>query len=123
MIATTTIKFRRGTTSEWNTANPVLSIGEAGYETNTRKLKVGDGLSRWNALPYLQGSVDAPGEEASVFVQTEPLATWVIAHLFDRLPAVTLYVDGEIVETDVTSIPNQTTVSWPYPISGVAVLT
>ena len=34
-------------------ANPVLSAGEPGFELDTGKLKIGDGSTYWNDLPYL----------------------------------------------------------------------
>lgn len=48
----TTIKLRRGTAAQWTTANPVLSSGEQGYETDTGLLKIGDGATAWTTLPY-----------------------------------------------------------------------
>jgi hypothetical protein len=50
----TTIQFRRGTASEWTTANPTLAAGEAGYETDTGKFKIGNGSTAWNSLSYFQ---------------------------------------------------------------------
>jgi len=49
------IKLRRGTLSEWVAANPVLRTGEPGFETDSGKLKIGDGTSTWSQLPYLTG--------------------------------------------------------------------
>lgn len=48
----TQIQIRRGTSTAWAAANPILAQGEFGYEVNTGKLKVGDGSSNWNALSY-----------------------------------------------------------------------
>lgn len=48
----TQIQLRRGTASAWTSANPTLAEGEAGYETDTRKVKIGDGSTVWNSLPY-----------------------------------------------------------------------
>lgn len=47
-----TIKLRRDTASAWALANPVLSAGEPGLETNTGLIKYGDGTTPWNSLPY-----------------------------------------------------------------------
>lgn len=52
------ILFRRDTASNWNTANPVLSAGEIGLESNTNKIKLGDGTTHWQDLDYFFGSVD-----------------------------------------------------------------
>ncbi len=44
--------LRRGTAALWASANPVLAAGEEGYETDTRKRKVGNGTSTWAQLSY-----------------------------------------------------------------------
>lgn len=52
MPAITTLQIRRGTAAAWTSANPTLSAGEPGYETDTHKFKVGDGSTAWASLPY-----------------------------------------------------------------------
>ena len=47
------IQLRRGTSAEWTASNPILTEGEVGVETDTKKLKVGDGLTVWASLPYI----------------------------------------------------------------------
>ncbi len=56
--STRNIKFqlRRDVAANWTSANPTLLAGEPGYETNTNKLKIGDGITPWNLLPYVSGS-------------------------------------------------------------------
>lgn len=49
------IQFRRGTAAAWTSANPVLSAGEPGFESDTNKQKIGDGTTAWNSLPYASG--------------------------------------------------------------------
>ena len=46
------IQLRRDTASVWASVNPTLALGEPGVETDTYKVKVGDGTSDWNTLPY-----------------------------------------------------------------------
>ena len=43
---------RRGTAATWTAANPILGVGEIGYETDTNKFKIGDGSNRWANLTY-----------------------------------------------------------------------
>lgn len=50
-----TILFRRGTASQWTTANPVLGSGEPGFETDTSKFKIGTGTASWSELEYFSG--------------------------------------------------------------------
>jgi len=56
-MSITRIQFRRGTTAQWVSANPILGSGEMGYEINTRKIKIGDGALAWNDLEYVSGLI------------------------------------------------------------------
>ena len=49
----TTIQWRRDTAAAWTAANTVLAEGEAGFETDTGKVKVGNGTTSWTGLPYM----------------------------------------------------------------------
>ena len=46
------VRVRRGTAATAAANNIVLKEGEGGLETDTRRLKFGDGVTAWNALPY-----------------------------------------------------------------------
>ena len=46
----TIIQVRRGTAAQWTSVNPVLHDGEYGLETDTKRVKVGDGVTAWNSL-------------------------------------------------------------------------
>lgn len=54
----TRMQQRRGTASQWTTANPILAAGEIGYETDTAKFKVGDGITSWSSLKYFANAAD-----------------------------------------------------------------
>ncbi len=62
----TRMQQRRGTASQWVSSNdgdgPVLNAGEIGFETDTNKFKIGDGVSYWADLAYF---VDA-GELSNI---------------------------------------------------------
>jgi hypothetical protein len=49
---TAKIQLRAGTAAQWTSANPTLLVGEYGYETDTGKLKIGDGDTEWNDRAY-----------------------------------------------------------------------
>lgn len=59
-MKTTTIKsvfqFRRATTEEWESVNPILRVGEPAYDITLKKHKIGDGVTAWNDLPYQEGT-------------------------------------------------------------------
>lgn len=46
------VVLRKDTAANWALANPVLGEGEIGYETDSKKYKMGDGVSTWNAMTY-----------------------------------------------------------------------
>lgn len=48
----TRMQQRRGTASQWTSANPVLNAGELGWESDTNKFKIGDGTNHWADLDY-----------------------------------------------------------------------
>lgn len=51
------IQIRNDTAANWKAANPVLLKGEVGIEIDTRKMKVGDGISQWTALKYISDDI------------------------------------------------------------------
>lgn len=54
----TKIQLRRDTAANWSTNNPTPSAGEPCFETDTGKLKIGDGITTYNSLPYQGGTSD-----------------------------------------------------------------
>ena len=69
VIIKTIFQLRRGTKEAWARNNPLLKAGEPGYETNTGKLKIGDGFTPWLTLPYIN-DVDVSGQEEIIVVST-----------------------------------------------------
>jgi hypothetical protein len=49
------VQHQRGTAARWASTNPILLDGELGYESDKNRMKVGDGVRRWNDLPYFTG--------------------------------------------------------------------
>jgi len=48
----TRIQLRRDTSTNWAANNPVLALGEPGLETDTLRVKYGDGSNAWSRLGY-----------------------------------------------------------------------
>jgi hypothetical protein len=68
MPVVTQIQVRRGTAAQWTSANPTLAAGEQGFETDTLKLKIGDGSTAWNSLAYV--ATGATGTVTSITAGT-----------------------------------------------------
>jgi len=51
------ILLRRDILANWQSANPILFSGEPSVVTDTSppRLKIGDGVTAWNLLPYFSG--------------------------------------------------------------------
>jgi hypothetical protein len=67
-------QLRGGTAAEWASANPVLAEREPGVETDTARIKVGDGATQWTDLHYIR----APATTARAFgnAQQSLVADW-----------------------------------------------
>ena len=83
----TTIKIRRDTAANWLAANPVLALAEPGLETDTGRIKYGDGTSEWSALPYAGGGTpyrivngasyaSVPDLNGNVYIVNNDTYTW-----------------------------------------------
>lgn len=59
MSSGVTFKLRRDTAANWVSLDPVLALAEPGLETDTRKVKYGDGATPWNALDYSAAATPA----------------------------------------------------------------
>lgn len=83
----TRIQIRRGKAAFWVDENPVLFPGEPGFETDTKKLKIGDGETPWNELEYFGGLSIDPGADDATATEL------ILAHLADLTPHP-VYDDG-----------------------------
>lgn len=43
---------RNDTAANWMAINPILAAGEIGYDRTNKKIKIGDGATAWDTLPY-----------------------------------------------------------------------
>ena len=75
------IQMRRGTTSEWNSADPILNEGEIGYNSTLTSFKIGDGESLWSELDYYQAAADITPNEIGAIASTEKNAADGVAIL------------------------------------------
>jgi hypothetical protein len=49
------VQQKRGTASALASVNPTPAAGEIIWESDTNKLKIGDGTTAYNSLPYVSG--------------------------------------------------------------------
>ena len=53
-----TMVQKADTTANWERYNPILKVGQIGYDTNKKMFKIGDGSSTWTALHYYDERID-----------------------------------------------------------------
>ena len=98
------IQQRRDTAYNWSHINPTLSSGEFGFETDTKKLKIGDGTTAWSALDYF-----TTGSSGGNITATS-LKSATTDIVISTAPAPTA---GQVL----TAV-NGTAATWQTPISG-----
>ena len=54
------VQIRRDTTLNWTTNDPILLDGEFGYETDTGRYKIGNGVDVWSDLIYSLVGITGP---------------------------------------------------------------
>ena len=88
------IQLRRDKATSWTSTNPTLAEGEFGMETDTGKIKIGDGTNNWTSLNYL-ATTDSPPDWSSTTQQAK-LQSSDIAD-YDRLgTSVALDPTGDV---------------------------
>lgn len=65
------VLLRRDTSANWTSTNPTLAAGELGAESNTGRLKLGDGSTAWNSLAYLGGVTSVNGSTGVVVLNLD----------------------------------------------------
>jgi len=78
---TAVIQVKRGTAAAWTSANTVLAAGEIGFETDARKIKVGDGSTAWTSLSYAESIPTQTGNSGKYLTTNGTSASWAIVDL------------------------------------------
>ena len=55
------IELRAGSADLWSMVNPILGIGEPGFDLTNNSMKVGDGVKTWEELDYISSGRDVVG--------------------------------------------------------------
>ena len=68
-----TLIMRNDTAANWASKNPVLTLGELGVETDTRKFKIGDGATANFNSNFKNKSVTELKDGGNVVLSTDTL--------------------------------------------------
>ena len=97
-MATVRIQVRRGTASQWTSANPTLAAGELGVESDTNLFKFGNGSTAWTSLAYANNSDVAIGEISQDAINTAlTMGAGLTKTYNDGANTITITVDSSVV--------------------------
>lgn len=100
-MSTVRIQIRRGTASEWTSANPTLAAGELGVETDTRKIKIGTGNTAWTSLSYIAADSPAITEIAQDAIdQALSMGSGLTKSYNDNTNTISLGIDTDVIATN-----------------------
>ena len=116
------IQLRRDTATNWTSANPVLAQGELGVETDTDKIKVGDGSTAWTSLGYLidTGGYALYADATANFTGTLQNGGSNVVVDTDIGSTVQAYDANTTTSTNTQTLTNKTLQDTVYALSGTA---
>jgi hypothetical protein len=114
-----TIRLKRGLSEAWERVNPVLKQGEPGFVVDTNRLKVGDGHTAWNDLPYVGAqsyvasesyyNFPSIGQDNMFYIDLTTNAVYIwLGSTYKKITADAqeIVIDTELSETSNNAIAN-----------------
>ena len=111
------ITVRNDTEDFWHNNNPILKNCEIGMNSNDKRIKIGNGINKWNSLSYY---LNTPSS-----VRFNKLSNDFISNCYNDInniptPSVSKYDISSIVHLDITSIQyNDTVIGYDDCVIGI----
>ena len=132
----TRMQQRRGTAAQWVSSNagdgPILNAGEIGWESDTNKFKIGDGVSYWDDLTYFVDATDVVAAALGAYLQDSDVgAVSGVAGLDASknliVPGTSIHIEGATDNTNETTLTvvdptADRTITFPDATGTVAIL-
>lgn len=98
------IQLRHGTAAQWAAGNPILADSEPAWATDTRVLKIGDGVTAYSSLAAAGGGgTAAPADAAALGLAAQTVPPAVCGSQFataaGNLLLVRVYLPGTSIST------------------------
>jgi hypothetical protein len=128
----TRMQQRRGTATQWTTANPVLNAAEIGWESDTNKFKIGDGTNNWANLTYFVDATDVIAASLGAYLQDSDVGAISGVAGLDAsknlvVPGASIHIEGATDNTNETTLTvvdptADRTITFPDATGTVAIL-
>jgi hypothetical protein len=109
----TRMQQRRGTASQWTSSNdgdgPILNAGEIGWESDTNKFKIGDGVSYWADLTYFVDATDVIASSLGGYLEDSDVGAISGVAGLDAsknlvVPGTSIHIEGATDNTNETTL-------------------
>jgi len=109
----TRMQQRRGTATQWTSSNdgdgPILNAGEIGWESDTNKFKIGDGVSYWADLTYFVDATDVIASSLGAYLQDSDVGAasgvaGLNASLNLLVPGASIIIEGATDDAHETTL-------------------
>lgn len=82
-MATQTLKnvilqLRTGSATQWAASTRILAVGEPGVETDSGRIKIGDGTNLWSALPWSGAAIGKSSTNGALTINGADVAVYVL---------------------------------------------
>ena len=132
----TRMQQRRGTAAQWISSNggdgPILNAGEIGWESDTNKFKIGDGVTYWDDLKYFVDAEDVIAASLGAYLQDSDVGAISGVAGLDAsknlvVPGTSIIIEGATAdeyETTLTVVDPTAdrTITFPNATGTVAIL-
>jgi hypothetical protein len=132
----TRMQQRRGTAAQWISSNggdgPILNAGEIGWESDTNKFKIGDGVTYWDDLKYFVDAEDVIAASLGAYLQDSDVGAISGVAGLDAsknliVPGTSIHIEGATDNTNETTLTvvdptADRTITFPDATGTVAIL-
>lgn len=82
-MATQTLKnvilqLRTGSATQWAASTRILAVGEPGVETDSGRIKIGDGTNLWSALPWSGAAIGKSSTNGALTINGADVVVYVL---------------------------------------------
>lgn len=99
------------TYQNWVSSNPIFELGRISYDSTNNKMKIGDGVTPWNDLPYISDSKDIEFAKKQLMynqiIESSPIEWFIFNEETKTIESLNYEKKAEIENSSILVIPYQ----------------